>query len=468
MKTITFAWILGTALMLNAQEKTNQPALPPPLTLEARCGVPFGDHAVLQQGMPVSVWGWTLPGAKVVVSFDQQSQTTTAGADGSWRVKLAPLTADKLKTVHDVIPGHTLTIATELDGKKASKVFTDILVGEVWLCSGQSNMAAKFGSSAYPLGSGAPANFPALRNFTTNWTVCAPQTVGGFYRAAVSFACEIQRETLVPVGLLSAAWAGTSIEGWFADFPPTIKYRCFEAKIQPLVGYTLRGNIWYQGEANVKDGQGYLAKMKRLIEGWRKLWDQGDFPFYFVQLAPIYQPVNVPAGGDGRAAIRQAQIDALSITNTGMAVTLDIGAEKEHPANKHDIGLRLARWALNRDYGRKDLVVSGPLYKSHQIEGSAIRIRFDYAQSGLMLAKKVGYNAPEPTPGAPMPWLSIQAKDGTWHWAEGRVEGSELVVSSKDVKEPIAARYAYTTQPVGCNLYNKEGLPAAPFTTCGY
>ena len=468
MKSMTFALLLGTALVLNAQEKTAQPA-PPPLTLEARCGVPFGDHAVLQQGMPVSVWGWTMPGAKVVVSFDQQSQTATAGADGSWRVKLAPLVADKIKSVNEVLPGHTLTITTELDGKKASKVFSDILVGEVWLCAGQSNMAATFGRGAYPPGSGAEANYPALRNLTTEWTVCTPQTVGNFYRVAVSFAREIQRETLVPIGLLSAAWSGTSIEGWFADFPADIKYRCFEAKIQPLVGYSMRGALWYQGEANIKDGQGYLAKMKRLIEGWRKLWEQGDFPFYFVQLAPIGQPVSdKPACGDGRAAIRQAQIDALSITNTGMAVTLDIGAEKEHPANKHDIGLRLARWALHRDYGRKEIVTSGPLYKSHQIEGSAVRIRFDYAQNGLMLAKKSGYNAPEPTPGAPMPWLSIQAKDGTWHWAEGRVDGSELVVSSKDVKEPVAVRYAYTTQPIGCNLYNKEGLPAAPFTTCGY
>ncbi len=463
-----FAFMLGTALVLNAQEQTNQPALPP-LTLEARCAVPFGDHAVLQQGLPVPVWGWTMPGANVVVSFDQQSQTTTAGADGSWRVKLAPLTADKLSTVNEVLPGRALTITTELDGKTASKVFSDILVGDVWLCTGQSNMAAPFGWGVYPPGSSAEANFPTLRNFTTNWTVCTPQTVGKFYRVAVSFAREIQRETLVPVGLLSAAWAGTSIEGWFADFPADIKYRCFEAKIQPLVGYSMRGALWYQGESNIKDGLNYLPKMKRLIEGWRTLWDQGDFPFYFVQLAPIGQPVSdKPACGDGRAAIRQAQMEALSITNTGMAVTLDIGAEKEHPANKHDIGLRLARWALHRDYGRKELVPSGPLYKSHQVEGSTIRIRFDYAQNGLMLAKKTGYNAPESTPDAPMPWLSIQAKDGTWFWAEGRIEGSELVVSSKDVKEPIAVRYAYTTQPIGCNLYNKEGLPAAPFTTCGY
>jgi sialate O-acetylesterase len=467
MKTIIVA-LLGTALALHAQEQPTQPAQPP-LTLEARCAHPFGDHAVLQQGMPVPVWGWTLPGAKVEVTFERQTRTTTAGADGTWRVTLDPLTTDKLKSVNEAPVGHKLTITTALNGRKATKVFSDILVGEVWLCSGQSNMEGKFGRAAYPPGSQKEANYPGLRNLTTEWTVCTPQTVGGYYRIAVSFAREIQREILEPVGLLSAAWAGTSIEGWFHDYPPAVKYKCYAVKIQPLVGYAMRGALWYQGESNVKDGQNYLPKMKRLIDGWRQVWHEGDFPFYFVQLSPIYQsPTDQPAGGDGRAAIRQAQFEALAITNTGMVVTMDIGSVKEHPLNKHDVGLRLARWALYRDYGRKDIVPSGPLYKSCRIEGSTIRIRFDYAEHGLMLAKKDGYNPPTPTPGAAMPWLSIKAKDGTWHWAEGRIEGSELVVSSKDVKEPVAVRYAYTNHPAGCNLYNKDGLPSAPFTTCGY
>jgi sialate O-acetylesterase len=247
------------------------------------------------------------------------------------------------------------------------------------------------------------------------------------------------------------------------------KYRHYETKIQPLAGYAMRGTLWYQGEGNQKDGRNYLPKMKQLISEWRTDWNQVDFPFYFVQLAPIGEsPADNPAGGDGRAEIRQAQVEALAMPNTAMAVTIDIGDKKEHPINKHDIGLRLARIALHRDYGRKELVPCGPLYQSHTIEGSAIRVKFHYSQNGLMLARKDGFNPPAPTPGASIPWLSIQAKDGKWHWADGKIDGSDLLVSSKEVKEPVAVRFAYTNQPVGFNLYNKDGLPASPFTTCGY
>jgi sialate O-acetylesterase len=146
-------------------------------------------------------------------------------------------------------------------------------------------------------------------------------------------------------------------------------------------------------------------------------------------------------------------------------VTIDIGDRKEHPRNKYDVGLRLARWALHRDYGQTGLVPSGPHYKSHAIEGKTIRVKFDHAQNGLMLAQKEGYAPPVPTPDAPMPWLSIQARDGTWHWAQGRIDGPDLIVSSKEVSHPIAVRYAYTQFPAGCNLYNTDGLPASPFST---
>ena len=151
-----------------------------------------------------------------------------------------------------------------------------------------------------------------------------------------------------------------------------------------------------------------------------------------------------------------------------MAVTIDIGAPKEHPRNKFDVGIRLARWALNQNYGQQDSVPSGPIYREFKIEGNRIRVMFDHAQHGLMLARKESYEPPVPTPGAKIPWLSIQAKDGTWHQAEGRIEGSELVVFTKDVMEPDAVRYAYTQNPEGFNLYNKDGLPASPFSSCGY
>ncbi|MES2983511.1 MAG: sialate O-acetylesterase [Verrucomicrobiota bacterium] len=459
----SFVFILTLASCLHAQE----------LTLEAQCAHPIADNAVFQQKMPLPVWGKSLPNAKVEVEFDKQKKSTVAAADGSWKVMLDPLTADPLTSVNEAPVGRSLTITTSHEGKQATKIFSNILIGEVWLCSGQSNMAGPFGRASYPPGSGKEANFPALRYYNKGWTVCTPETVGKYSRVAVSFARELQAKIKVPVGIIYAAQGGTQIESWIAKTPgpdvPVSKYECYLDHVLPIVGYGMRGTLWYQGEGNQKDGKDYFPKMKQLIEGWRKVWGQGEFPFYFVQISSIGEsPTDNPACGDGRAAIRQAQFESLSIPNTGMVVTIDIGDKKEHPANKHDIGLRLARWALHREYGQKDLVPSGPLYKSQKIEGSSIRVSFDYAQNGLMLAKKEGYEPPVATPDAAIPWLSIQAKDGTWHWAEGKIDGSDLIVSNKDVKEPIGVRYAYTSFPVGFNLYNKDGLPASPFTTIGY
>jgi len=151
-----------------------------------------------------------------------------------------------------------------------------------------------------------------------------------------------------------------------------------------------------------------------------------------------------------------------------MSVAIDVGAKSEHPPNKYDTGERLARWALNKDYGFKDLVPSGPLYKGFKVEGNTIRISFEHAGGGLMLAEKEGFLPAKETPDAKLGWLSIQAKDGTWHWAESKIDGADLIVSSPDVKEPVAVRYAYTQHPTGSLLYNCEALPASPFSTCGF
>jgi sialate O-acetylesterase len=478
-------FLLGSGLRVNgaestpAEESANESSPQP--TLEARCALPFGDNAIFQQNMPIPVWGWSLPGAEVTVTFDRQKKSTVAGNDGAWRMTLDPLPADKLSSVNEAPAGKDLTILSKLGGKEAGKSFSNILIGEVWLCSGQSNMAGRFGRVPYPPGSLAEANFPALRNLEEQWTISTPETAGRFSRVAFCFARKLQAELMVPVGLMTSATGGSPIESWLsspwheteqATAAEKAKPRLaanYETKIAPIVGYAMRGAIWYQGEGNEKDGRHYFPKMQALIGGWRKVWAQGDFPFYFVQIASIGKsPEDQPAGGDGRAEIRNAQLQALTSGHTGMAVTIDIGAVHEHPLNKYDVGLRLARWALHNDYGRKDLIPSGPLYKSQKIEGATIRVSFDHAQNGLMLAKKEEYLPPVPTPGAAMPWLSIQSKDGSWHWANGEIDGSDLIVSNKDVLEPVAVRYGYTQYPVGCNLYNKDGLPASPFTTCGY
>jgi sialate O-acetylesterase len=318
------------------------------------------------------------------------------------------------------------------------------------------------------------ANRPALRFLEEDWMASSPKTSGRCYAVSYVFAHKLLGELMVPIGVMNAAVAGTGIEGWWyvapGDPPTPTKYQNYIPKIEPLVGHAMRGALWYQGEANQKQGKDYLPMLKRLIEGWRGAWKQGDFSFLIVQLASMGEsPPDQPGGGDGRAAIRNAQLEALTaIPKTGLAVTIDIGEKKEHPVNKYDVGLRLAAWALHHNYGREDVVPSGPLYKSHAVEGKTIRVKFEHAGNGLMLAKKQGYEPPVPTPDALMPWLSIQGKDGTWHWAEGKIDGTDLLVSSKDVAEPVAVRYAYTQHPVGCNLYNKDGLPASPFSTCGY
>ena len=476
-KTILCSLAMGmtaTGTLSAAELATNFPKDPPPLELAPRLGKPFGDNAVFQQNMPVPVWGWTLPNAAVHVSFDDQKHVTTAGRDGRFEVRLDPMPADKLKSVNDTPAGHVLTVETREGGKQERKVCSNILIGEVWLCSGQSNMAVKFGNTAYPKNSQREADYPALRFLEEDWTVSTPKTVGACYSVSFVFGRKLQSELLVPVGLMNAAVAGTGIEGWWyvapGDPPTPTKYQNYMPKIEPLVGHAMRGTIWYQGEANEKNGKEYLPMLKRLIEGWRGAWKQGDFPFYIVQLSTIGEsPADKPEGGDGRAAIRNAQLEALTaIPNTGLAVTIDIGEKREHPKNKYDVGMRLAAWALHHAYGKDEVMPSGPIYKGHEIEGSSIRVKFDYAQNGLMLAKKEGYEPPVPTPGADMPWLSIQAKDGSWHWAEGRIDGSDLIVSSKEVKDPVAVRYAYTQYPIGANLYNKDGLPASPFSTSGY
>ncbi len=465
------ALCLSSAVPLRAAElSTNFPKPPLPLDLTPRMGRPFGDNAVFQQQIPIPVWGWTLAGAEVSVSLDQQKRSAKAGADGRFDVKFDAMPADKLKSVDDAPAGHTLTVVTKAGGKEEKKTFSNILIGEVWLCSGQSNMAVKYGAR----GTNLDPKRPALRFLDEAWLASTPDTCGRCYSISYVFGHKLQGELLVPVGLMNAAEAGTSIECWWyvpAGDPPTdTKYQCYMPKIEPLLGHAMRGTLWYQGESNEKDGKEYLPKLKRLIDGWRGAWKQGDFPFYIVQLSTIGEsPTDKPQGGDGRAAIRAAQIEALTkIPNTGIAVTIDIGEKKEHPKNKYDVGLRLAAWALNKAYGKKDVIPCGPLHKSQVVEGAKIRVKFDYAQHGLMIAKKEDYAPPAPTPDAPMPWLSIQAKDGTWHWADGKIDGSDLIVSSKEVTEPIAVRYAYTQHPAGCNLYNKDGLPASPFSTCGY
>ncbi len=461
------ASMVGSSLAQTAEES-------PQPTLLAQCAAPFVDHAVLQQKIELPVWGASLPGAQITVEFDGQSTSAVADKDGQWRVVLDPMDAVKLKSVNDSPEGKTMTITSEKDGQTAVKEIVDLVVGDVWLCAGQSNIAGTMRRAGhpknYPPNSINNAKYPALRFITfpeNKWQVCTPETAVSISRVSFFFARRVQRDALVPIGLMVTAVGGSNIESWLNQ-PPYPTGGNYTKLLSPWVGYGLRGAIWYQGESNEKDYRHYELKLQSLIQGWRKVWNQGDFPFYYVQLPGIgTSSLDNPAGGDGRAEIRQAYVETLALKNTGLAVTIDVGAKGEHPPNKYDTGVRLARLALHKDYGFEKLPIC-PLYKQHVIEGRTIRISFDYAEGGLMIARKEGFAPPVPTPDTPLQWLSIQDKDGSWHWADGRIEGSELVVSSKDVEEPMAVRYAYTQHPNGNLLYNKAGQPVSPFSTIGY
>lgn len=450
-----------------------EPAPPPTPALEAQMGVPFLDNAVLQQQIPLPFWGMSLAGAKVTLNFKGQTKTVTAEKDGKWKVMLDPMTAVKLKTVNDSPEGEAMTITCEKDGKKAVKEIKNLLLGDVWFCAGQSNMAGAIRTNKinhYPEDTLEKAIYPALRQFQSGdkaWVVCAPDTAPVFKKVAFFFARRLQQDVLVPIGLITTAVGGSNIDSWLNQKPYETGGN-YTKLVAPIVGYGIRGALWYQGESNEGDRRNYQPKLESLITGWRKAWNQGDFPVHFVQLPGISaSSLDNPAGGDGRAEIRQAYFETLALKNTGMAVTIDVGAPGEHPPNKYDTGDRLARSVLQKVYGFKDLAAC-PLYTKHAIEGNVIRISFDNAQNGLMVARKEGFQPPTPTPDVKPQWLSIQAKDGTWHWADGAIEGSELIVSCKAVTEPVAVRYAYTQHPNGNILYNKDGQPVGPFSTIGY
>ncbi len=474
--------ILGGLSLYGSLVQANDP---PERALAPQCGLPFQDNAVLQQQMPVPVWGTSLPGAKVTVTFIEQTKTTDADAQGRWRVVLDPLTAQPLASVNAVPEGRAMQIVCEKNGDAASIELKNLVVGEVWLCAGQSNMAGTLRRNTLSALTGGPdevIDYPALRQLvspqTGGWVVCTPENAPQMKKVCFFFARRLERDILVPVGIINAAVGGSQIEPWLNQ-KPFERGGHYTSMIDPLAGYPIRGVVWYQGESNERDGRDYEPKLRSLITGWRDAWQQptsgveggphAKFSVYFVQLPGLgNSPLDHPAGGDGRAEIREAQRRTLELENTGMAITIDVGAPGEHPPNKFDTGERLARLALHHDYGFKNLVPSGPTYQSHRVDGTTIRVSFANAQNGLMLAEKDGPQPPTPTPDAALSWIAIQAQEGSWHFADARIDGSELLVSSKDVAEPVAVRYAWTARPVGSLLYSKDGLPAGPFSTNGY
>ncbi|MAI35658.1 MAG: sialate O-acetylesterase [Rhodopirellula sp.] len=480
-RRLTFS-ILGFLLILTGSSVRADVTLPSII----------GDGMVLQQKMAAPIWGWADPGENVTVSFNKQSKATTADQDGKWMIKLDPMNASK--------KGQSLNIK----GNNSIHV-QQVLVGEVWICSGQSNMEWSVANSLNAKEEIAAADHPMIHLFnvpghTTSdkpkeqcpgqWEVCSPQSIRGFSAVGYFFGRRLNEELNVPIGLVGSNWGGTRIEPWvsldgFRSVPELSKQATeveklwadggkvgsgtpsaiYNAMIHPLAPYAMRGGIWYQGESNGNEGISYHHKKTALINGWRKLFNP-DLAFYWVQLADFRTSNEKPEGGDGWAKLRDAQRTSLNIDNTGMAVIHDIGNAKDiHPRNKQDVGWRLSQWALNQNYGRNDLVPAGPLYKSHKVENNSIRLTFDHIGKGLMVGKKDGLDpAMEDTDGT-LGRFAVAGEDKVWHWADAVIDGDNVLVSSKEVTNPVAVRYGYTMNPRGANLYNKDGIPASPFRT---
>lgn len=515
----------------------------------------FCDHCVLQRGSPIPIWGTATPGQKVTVAFASQKLEAVADAQGCWKVQLAPMAANG--TGADLV----------VTGPNAA-VIKDVVVGDVWLAGGQSNMDS-------PLRSGAAAEAipqsadPLLRFFNVKkevavepmacasgkWELSSPETSPNFSAVAWFFAREIRRTQGVPVGVISAPWGGTPIKTWmglemfrrspavekplaewesasakhqtaksephlmaryyeemvkwakeveapYKDAIKTYNARVAEAKasgaaapekprlarpepempdplarpapskrpgvpshafngmIAPLVPYALKGIIWYQGEADCSHAQEYRELFPRLIEGWRALWGRATLPFLFVQL-PGNGRDDGPVASQGIPFLRDAQASVLCLPATGMAVTLDIGdADNVHPENKIHVGRRLGLVAREKVYGEK-VESCGPVYRSHETKNGAVRVRFDHGGLAIGQAPWRPKNA-APLPTDKLLGFAICGKDGKWSAAEARIEGGEVLLTHASVAEPVGVAYGWSATPA-VNLYNQEGLPAAPF-----
>ena len=491
--------------------------------VEANVRVPaiIGTNMVLQQGQELPIWGWADAGEEVSVTFNGQTVQATADAAGKWKVALAKV--DQAGGPHEMI----------IKGKNELKL-TNILVGEVWAGSGQSNMqwsvssstnaAEEIANAKHPgirlflvqlIPSGTPAADVPVNNVQGRWVECSPETVAPSSAVLYFFGRKIHQDVKVPVGLITTAWGGTRIQPWItpagyaaipelaeeqkqyhaalanhvasiAAYHDALKNWVAEAQkalaagqlpgevppapghplnnnyqwtglyngmIHPLQPFGIKGFLWYQGESNNGQGMAYYHLKRGLIEGWRKAWGKTDaeMPFLFVQLAPFNyggDPTRLPG-------IWEAQLNTLKVPNTGMAVITDITTLNDiHPPNKQDVGLRLALWALANTYGQKDLVYSGPLYKSQEVldDNKRIRVTFDH---------NVGLKARD---GKELSWFSIAGEDKKFVKATAVVEGDSVIVSSDAVAKPVHVRFGWH-QLAEPNLVNGAGLPASPFRT---
>ena len=452
------------------------------LNAQIELGPLFSDDMILQRNSQVPIWGSAKGNEKISItsSWNNNEVITKADNNGNW-------------TAYISTPDAGGPYEIKISSKKNILNLTNVLIGEVWVASGQSNMQmALYGGGREPVLRSidmiAQAKNPNIRLFTVKhnssispikelkgkWLVSSPANVSAFSAVGYSFADYLNKVLDIPIAIINTSWGGTPAEAWTdkktldSNFEKSqirnnhkdkvVQHNpsgLFNAMINPLIPFKIRGAIWYQGEGNVSRANNYTKLMNKMIEGWRSNWGQGSFPFYFVQLAPFsYNGINNTAS----AYLREAQLHTMLQTeNTGMAVTLDIGSEKTiHPPEKILVGKRLAYWALVKDYNLGGISFSGPIYKSLNINGDKVIVNFDYAQNGITSYNKaiVGFE--------------IAGEDKIFYPANAKVirgygsNRSKLEVSSDSVKKPVAVRYGWKNYLKG-NLYNTQGLPASSF-----
>jgi sialate O-acetylesterase len=477
-----------------------------PARAEVRPHALCGDGMVLQQKSEVKIWGKADPGENVTVTFRGQKAAATADNQGDWSVTLKSGNAGGPEK---------MTIA----GKDMTLNYDNVLVGEVWVCSGQSNMEWGVGGcnqSDKDYAFSAPHD-NLLRMFQVRktpkarptaetagkWVESDPKVLGNWTAVGYFFGRDLRQHVEVPVGLIQSAWGGTRAEAWtspggleasprykgmIADFlkrtenpgkldanDPSVLY---DGMITPLLNYRIKGAIWYQGESNAGQAFRYRELFPLMITDWRDHWKQGDFPFYFVQLAPFLAVHKEPTQS-AWAELREAQLQTWQkLPNTGMAVITDYGSEYDiHPTPKRPVGERLALFARAINYGEK-VVYSGPLCKGMKVEGNKAVLSFDHVGGGLMAKELVptlqrtekngsvraAWRVKEGSTGAELVGFTVCGKDGKFHNARATIQGPTVIVTSDAVSEPVAVRYGWADHPL-CNLFNAEGLPASPFRT---
>ena len=452
----------------------------------------FSDNAVLQRNQAVPVWGWADPGEKVTVEFNDQKVETTTCEKGCWTVSLAPMAAEN--------KGNDLIVR----GKNTIKL-ANVAVGDVWVCSGKSNMewALNSGSKTGRI-SATPDELNGDYGYVRylrdayivnekpqdnlgggSWTPCVGGKQAGCTAIGFYFALRMHKELNITIGLIHCNWGGSKIESWMPldawnQLPKEMQTNItnemakrkggqglpcgmYNAKLHPWTRYAIKGALWYQGCSNGSEGETYFLKQKLMIESWRKAWGY-DFPFYWVQLANYQKPNDDPNVGTNWAPLRDAQTACLSVPKTGQAVTIDVGETGDiHPRNKFDVGNRLAALSLVKDFG-KQIPCESPLFKELKVTGNKALVTFDKVGSGLTAGKQVPrqFTADK---NASVKRFAIAGADGKYYWGNAVITGKDTVeVTCPQVANPVSVRYAWQMNPEGCNLYSGEGFPATPFT----